>query len=230
VVQVATGGAYGLEDAVHMAGPRLTLLLCLVVPLTLSLRPAVAAELDRADAGGGRLLFLGQGSARPFAGFCEAYLTILYTAVDMAIYPVLFASYLSFIVPLGAAAQIAIGIALVWLAGGLNILGVRPVGITSIVLAAILISPFAALVILGFPHLIHFQMPAQPLFGADAWGALAGGLTVVIWNFGGWENLSVVSAEIENPRRNYLRAIMFALPIIVAATCFHSRSRFPGQD
>ena len=44
----------------------------------------------------------------------------------------------------------------------------------------------------------------------------AAGLTVVIWNFGGWENLSVVSAEIENPRRNYLRAILIALPVIVA--------------
>jgi amino acid transporter len=41
-------------------------------------------------------------------------------------------------------------------------------------------------------------------------------LTVVIWNFGGWENLSVVSGEIEEPRRNYLRAIMIALPVIVA--------------
>ena len=59
-------------------------------------------------------------------------------------------------------------------------------------------------------------MPTPPLFGADPWAALAAGLTVVIWNFSGWENLSVVSAEIENPRRNYLRAIAIAMPIIVA--------------
>ena len=39
---------------------------------------------------------------------------------------------------------------------------------------------------------------------------------MVIWNFSGWENLSVVSAEIENPRRNYLRAVLIAMPIIVA--------------
>ena len=43
---VVSGGAYGLEDAVHMAGPRLTLLLCLIVPITLSLPTALmAAEL-----------------------------------------------------------------------------------------------------------------------------------------------------------------------------------------
>src|SRR5205814_9621294 len=86
----------------------------------------------------------------------------------------------------------------------------------SIALAAILIAPFLALVILGAPHLIHFKLPEIPLFGPNAWGALGAGLTVVIWNFGGWENLSVVSGEIENPRRNYLRPIMIALPVIVA--------------
>ena len=214
---VVSGGAYGLEDAVRMAGPRLSILLCLVVPLTLSLPTALmAAELTALMPVEGGFYFWVKEALGPFAGFAEAYLSILYTAVDMAIYPVLFAGYLSFIVPLGAAAQIAIGIALVWLAGLLNFLGVRPVGITSIVLSAILISPFAVLVILGFPHLVHFKMPVEPIFGANPWGALAGGLTVVIWNFGGWENLSVVSAEIENPRRNYLRAVLIALPIVVA--------------
>jgi len=214
---VVSGGAYGLEDAVRMAGPRLTLLLCVLVPLTLSLPTALmAAELTALMPVEGGFYFWVKQALGPFAGFAEAYLTILYTAVDMAIYPVLFASYLSFILPIGPAAQIAIGVALVWLAGGLNFLGIRPVGMASVVLAAVLVSPFAILVIVGLPRLVHFTMPTPPLFGADPWGALGAGLTVVIWNFSGWENLSVVSAEIENPRRNYLRAVLIAMPIIVA--------------
>ena len=44
VYLVVSGGAYGTEDAVRIAGPRLTLLLCVLVPLTLSLP-------DRADGG-----------------------------------------------------------------------------------------------------------------------------------------------------------------------------------
>ncbi|HEY6420736.1 MAG TPA: APC family permease [Candidatus Binataceae bacterium] len=213
---VVSGGAYGLEDAVRMAGPRLTILLCLIVPLTLSLPSALmASELTALMPVEGGFYFWVKEALGPFAGFTEAYLTILYTAVDMAIYPVLFAGYLAFLVPLGPVAQIAIGVALVWLSGLMNFLGVKPVGNASIVLAAVLLAPFAALVIVGFPKLIHFAMPAQALFGVNPWAALAGGLTVVIWNFGGWENLSVVSAEIENPRRNYLRAIAIALPLIV---------------
>src|SRR5215467_8190877 len=109
---VVSGGPYGIEDAVGSAGPRLTLLLCLLVPITLSLPTALmAAELTALLPAEGRFYFWVKEALGPFAGFAEAYLTILYTAVDTAIYPVLFAAYLSFILPLGPAAQIAIGIA-----------------------------------------------------------------------------------------------------------------------
>src|SRR5580698_5622098 len=139
---VVSGGAYGLEDAVQIAGGRLTLALCLIVPITLSLPTALmAAELTALMPVEGGFYYWVKEALGPFAGFAEAYLTILYTAVDMAIYPVLFASYLSFILPMGPAAQVAIGVALVWMAGGLNLLGVRPVGTASIVLAGLLVSP-----------------------------------------------------------------------------------------
>jgi len=214
---VVSGGAYGLEDAVRIGGPKLVLILCIVVPMTLSLPSALmAGELTALMPVEGGFYFWVKRALGPFAGFAEAYLTILYTAVDMAIYPVLFAAYLSFIVPVGPLGQVAIGIGVVWLSGLLNIAGVRPVGEASIALAIIVLAPFIAMVVLGFGKIEHFAMPTAPMFGADPMGALGGALIVVIWNFGGWENLSVVSAEIKNPRRNYIRAIAIAMPIIVA--------------
>jgi amino acid transporter len=214
---VVSGGAYGFEDAVRLAGPRLAMLLCVVVPLTLSLPTALmASELTALMPVEGGFYFWVKEALGPLAGFMEAYFTILYTAVDMAIYPLMFAAYLSFLWPLSAAARAVAAVAIVWLSGILNLLGVRPVGNTSMVLTALLLAPFVALVAVGFPELVHFAMPSQPLFGADPFGALGAGLTVVIWNFCGWENLSVVAAEVENPRRNYLRAIAIALPLIVA--------------
>src|ERR1700674_1310548 len=212
---VVSGGAYGLEDAVRMAGPRLTLALCLIVPLTLSLPTALmAAELTALMPVEGGFYYWVKEALGPFAAFVEAYLTILYTATDMAIYPVLIAAYLAFVLPLGGAAQMAVGVMLVWLSGALNIFGARPVGNTSIVLMAAITAPFAALVIAGFPRLVHWSMPAPSLYGGDLLGAIGGGLTVIIWNFSGWENLSMVAGEIENPRRNYARAIAIALPIV----------------
>ncbi len=109
-----------------------------------------------------------------------------------------------------------LGIALVWLSGALNLMGVRPVGRTSMALMVGVLMPFAAMVLIGAPRLINWRLPAGPTIGPDFVGALGGGLSVVIWNFCGWENLSVVAAEIEHPERNYLRAIAIALPIVVA--------------
>ena len=214
---VVSGGAYGLEEAVHSAGPRLTLLLCLVVPLTLSLPTALmAAELTALMPVEGGFYFWVKEALGPFWGFAEAYLTILYTAVDMAIYPVLFTAYLAFLIPISPTISLILPVALIWIAGAMNLLGIRPVGFSSVLLTAALIMPFVALVIVGLPHLIHFKAPTQPLYGAGFLGALGAGLTIVIWNFGGWENLSVVAAELEDPKRNYLRAITIAVPMVVA--------------
>ncbi len=212
---VVSGGAYGLEDAVQFAGARLTLMLCLIVPLTLSLPTALmAAELTALMPLEGGFYYWVREALGPFAAFVEAYLTLLYTATDMAIYPVLIAAYLGFVFPLGTATQIALGIVLVWFSGALNILGVRSVGNTSIVLMAAILVPFAAMVLIGFPRILHWHLPAPSLHGDGLLAALGGGLTVVIWNFSGWENLSVVAGEIENPQRTYARAIAFALPLV----------------
>ncbi|HEY2524551.1 MAG TPA: APC family permease [Candidatus Binataceae bacterium] len=216
VYLVVSGGAYGTEDAVRIAGPRLTLLLCVIVPLTLSIPTALmAAELNTLMPVEGGFYFWVKEALGPFWGFAEAYLTLLYTAVDMAIYPVLFSAYLAFLYPLGTAGQLVVGIALVWLAGLLNFLGVRPAGESAIALTALLLAPFAALVILGFGHLVQWRPPGGRIFGPDFALALGGGLTIIIWNFSGWENASVIADEISDPRRTYQRALAIALPMVV---------------
>lgn len=212
---VVSGGPYGFEDAVRLAGARMTLALCLIVPITLSLPTALmAAELTALMPVEGGFYYWVKEALGPFAGFTEAYLTLLYTATDMAIYPVLIAAYLGFAIPLAPAMQIAVGVALVWLSGALNLSGARPVGNTSIVLMAAIAIPFAVMVAAGFPRLLHWSMPAPSPHADGLLGALGGGLTVVIWNFSGWENLSMVAGEIEDPRRNYARAIAVALPLV----------------
>jgi amino acid transporter len=212
---VVSGGPYGIEDAVGLAGPRLALLLCLLVPLTLSFPTALmAAELTALLPREGGFYFWVKEALGPFAGFAEAYLTSLYTTVDTAIYPVLFVTYINSLFPFSAAARVALAIMLIWLCGLLNIIGVRLVGYTSVLWTAGLAAPFVALVALGLPRLLHWQLPPEVLTRHDLMERLGGALTVVIWNFCGWENLSVVAAEIDNPQRNYLRAIAIAVPAV----------------
>ncbi len=212
---VVSGGAYGIEEAVGIAGPRLTLLLCTIIPLTLSLPTALmAAELTALMPVEGGFYYWVKTGLGPFAGFAEAYLTILFTMVDTAIYPVLFATYLSFLVPLSQTAQLILGIGLVWLCGLLNLSGIKTVGRTSIGFTIGLLLPMVAMVLIGLPRLTHWSLPAETPDGGHLLAALGGGMTVVMWNFGGWENVSVVAGEIETPGRNYVRAIAIALPMV----------------
>jgi amino acid transporter len=212
-----SGGAYGIEDAVAAGGARMTLLLCLLVPAAVSLPTALmAAELTALFPVEGGFYFWVKEAYGSFAGFAEAYLTILYTCVDMAIYPVLFASYLSFLFPAAPAARILIAAVMVWACGGLNLLGVRPVGKASILLTAALLAPFVAMVGIGAAALSHWHLPPASASGAPGtFGALGAALAVVIWNFCGWENLSVVAAEIHSAPRNYARAVVVVLPMVV---------------
>jgi amino acid transporter len=212
-----SGGAYGIEDAVAAGGARMTLLLCLLVPAAVSLPTALmAAELTALFPVEGGFYFWVKEAYGSFAGFAEAYLTILYTCVDMAIYPVLFASYLSFLFPARPAAGVLIAAAMVWACGVLNLLGVRPVGKASILLTAALLAPFVAMVGAGAASLRHWHLPpASASSSPGTFGALGAALAVVIWNFCGWENLSVVAAEIRGAQRNYARAVAVVLPMVV---------------
>ncbi|HEY2105319.1 MAG TPA: APC family permease [Candidatus Binataceae bacterium] len=212
-----SGGAYGIEDAVAAGGPRMTLLLCLLVPVAVSLPTALmAAELTALLPVEGGFYFWVKEAFGSFAGFAEAYLTILYTCVDMAIYPVLFASYLSFLLPASPLTGILLAVAMVWICGILNLIGVRPVGHASVLLTVVLLAPFVGFVVAGVASLHHWHLPPASASGASTpLGALGAALAVVIWNFCGWENLSVVAGEIRGAQKNYARAVTVVLPLVV---------------
>jgi amino acid transporter len=212
-----SGGAYGIEDAVAAGGPGMTLFLCLLVPIAVSLPTALmAAELTALFPIEGGFYFWVKEAFGSFAGFAEAYLTMLYTAVDMAIYPVLFTAYLSYLFPVGSVSGILIAAAMVWMCGVLNLLGIRLVGRASILLTIVLLAPFAGLIGAAVPRLAHWHLPRPAASGGlGGIGALGAALTVVIWNFCGWENLSVVAAEIRGAQRNYARAVAAVLPLVV---------------
>jgi amino acid transporter len=173
----------------------------------------MAAELTALLPVEGGFYFWVKEALGSFAGFAEVYLTILYTAVDSAIYPVLFVTYSGYLFPMSSGAQVGLAIGAVWLCGFMNVRGVRLVGHASTLLTACSVAPFVALVALGLPRLLHWHLPPE-VMSHNLIRRLGGSLVVIIWNFCGWENLSVVSAEIENPQRNYARALAITLPAV----------------
>ena len=77
-------------------------------------------------------------------------------------------------------------------------------------------APFLVLIVLGFTH--WHGTPWQPFVppGQSIWSSLNYGLAIGVWMYSGYDSMSTLAGEIEQPRRIIPRALMIAMPIIVA--------------
>ena len=99
-----------------------------------------------------------------------------------------------------------------------NLRGVPEVGEDSVWMSVLLLAPFVVFVALGLWHGLTAHPHVQ--WGMTASGpltesALSTAILVAMWNYMGWDNASTVAQEVENPQRNYPRA-MIAATILVA--------------
>ena len=212
---MVSGGAYGTEDIVHGAGYGLAILILFLTPLLWSLPTAfMIGELASAlPAEGGYYAWVRRGLGN-FWGFQEAWLSLAASIFDMAIYPTLFVAYLTRLVPWFAVGHrgqmVALGVVVV--CAGLNLAGIRVVGITSLWLFFLLSAPFALIVVLApfqVGALAHVQTaPVTSTVG------LLGGTLIAMWNYMGWDNASTIALEVERPQRTYPRAMVAAVIVV----------------
>jgi len=93
---MVSGGTYGTEDIVQGAGYGRAMLILLLTPLLWSLPTAfMIGELSSAlPKEGGFYAWVRRGLG-PFWGFQEAWLSLVASIFDIAIYPTLFVAYLT---------------------------------------------------------------------------------------------------------------------------------------
>ena len=217
---MVSGGPYGLEDVLGMAGYSRALLILAVVPLLWSLPTGLmVGELASAiPAEGGYYVWVDRALGR-FWGFQEAWLSLAASVFDMAIYPVVFVLYLGRLAPTwtlgyrGTLWALAVVLACtLW-----NLRGASSVGNGSVLLFCALLAPFAVLTVAA---LIRWHgHGAGTLFTPIENPNLPGAISVAMWNYMGWDNASTVAQEVENPQRNYPRAVLGAVAL-VALTYF----------
>ncbi|MGB6431771.1 MAG: APC family permease [Candidatus Acidiferrales bacterium] len=213
---MVAGGPYGLEDVVQKTGYAGTLLILILTPILWSIPTAwMVSELSTAlPEDGGFYIWVRRGMGH-FWGFQEAWLTLTGSLLEMALYPVLFVSYLERFVPRMAAGYtgVALELAIIVACTAWNILGAGAVGEASVWLNVALLLPFVGVVIaaLARSHAASAApVSATPLLHAD----LIGALLIAMWNYMGWDNLSTVAGETERPRRNYPLAMAGAVALV----------------
>lgn len=224
---IVSGGPYGLEEIVLGHGYARTLLLLLVIPVVWSLPVALmVGELGSALPETGGYYAWVTRALGPFWGVQEAWLSIGYTLFDMAIYPTLFVTYLGRIWPSLLDTSIGkpgwlLGVAMIAACACWNARGTRAVGVGAEWLGAALLAPFALVVVLaGWRIFTDGSSLAMAMLRAHAPTTEVGsslwmqGLIVCMWNFMGWDNASTIAGEVDDPRRNYPRAMLLTLVVI----------------
>ena len=212
---MVSGGTYGIEDIVHGAGYGRAILFLVLTPILWSLPTAfMLGELASALPNEGGYYSWVRRAMGDFWGFQEAWLSLVASKFDMAIYPTLFVAYLVRIFPWFAQGYrgVMVGVAIVIICALLNIAGVRAVSETSVWLFALLSAPFVAIIVIApfrYGALVH-AITTPTTSTVD----MVGGLLICMWNYMGWDNASTIATEVEKPQRTYPRAMLAAVCII----------------
>jgi amino acid transporter len=214
---MVSGGTYGTEDIVHGAGYGKGILILLLTPILWSLPTAfMIGELSSALPFEGGYYAWVRRAMGNFWGFQEAWLSLVASIFDMAIYPTLFAVYLARLFPWFAEGHrsIFVGLAVVTACALLNIAGVKVVSTTSLWLFFALSAPFALMLVLApfkYGALLH-AITTPTTSKVD----MIGGLLIAMWNYMGWDNASTIATEVERPQRTYPKAMLVAVAIVAA--------------
>ena len=212
---MVSGGAYGIEDVVHGAGYGRAILILLLTPILWSLPTTyMVGELASALPEEGGFYAWVRRAMGDFWGFQEAWLSLVASVFDMAIYPTLFVLYLTRLFPWFSVngRGIMVGLAMITVCVVLNIRGVRVVGATSVWLFVLLSAPFAAIVVLApfrYGSLANAVTTPTTLHVG-----IIGGLLVAMWNYMGWDNASTIATEVDEPQKAYPRAMMATVALV----------------
>lgn len=210
---MVSGGPYGVEELVQDSGYKLALIVIFVIPIFWALPTGLmVGELSAAMPEEGGFYVWVRRAMGPFWGFQEAWLSLVASIFDMAIYPSLFVAYLGKLFPAttagGRGIAIAAGLILICLLW--NLMGAKAVGDSSVVVGILLLSPFVVLTIVAL--LRHITLVAS---SANSDGNFLTGVLVAMWNYMGWDNAATIANEVENPQKTYPRVMMLALLAIV---------------
>jgi amino acid transporter len=213
-----TGGPFGLEDMVTTSGPGMTLLYILVLPFFWCIPVAlVSAELTTAMPVQGGFYRWVRAAFGDFWGFLAGWWGWCGSFLLGAVYAVLFTDYLGFYFPqlvgwkhyLVAVSIIAI---FTWInVRGVELVGQFATGLELFIVGAVLVLTGVALAKWKHNPFVPLIPPHQPMF--HVFGV---GLALGLWLYSGYEQLSTVAEEVENPQRAYPLALAIVVPLSIA--------------
>ena len=227
------GGAFGAEPMVGLSGPGLALLLMVVTPLIFSIpNMLMVREMQSMMPVEGGYYHWTKQAFGPFVGFMAGWMNWVVSWVDVSIYPVWTAWYLSYFIPALSDGATIFGVDfsgsfLSWLVAAtliilislLNVRGARLSGLTTNWLGLLMIIPLIIMsgfgiyagISSGTPLRFDFLAGGAEINGPNLLAALSVGVYVAMWNFMGWELPAAAGDEIKEPKKTYPKAMVLVL-------------------
>jgi amino acid transporter len=213
-----TGGPFGLEDTITTSGPGLMLIYLLLVPFFWCIPVSlVSAELTSAMPVEGGFYRWTRAAFGDFWGFLAGWWNWSASFLLGGVYAVLFTDYIRFWFPqITGWKHYLVAVALIAIITYLNVRGIQLVGKFATALEIFILLPVGALILIGLTKWHHnpfnpLMPPHKPLF--QVFGV---GLALVLWGYSGYEQLSTVAEEVENPQRTYPLALAMVVPLSIA--------------
>ncbi len=219
---LVAAGCYGIEEMIPSAGPGLTLIMLVVIPFVWGLPfGLVASELGSVRPQEGGYYKWVQEALGEFWGFQAGWWRTISIYIDNASYVILAGGYAATAWGFSKPVEFAIKMAMILIFTYINLRGVKDVGIASTILSLLVIVAFGMVAVCGFLNWgegfnISFQLTPEPAKGAMDWFFyIAGGLSVGLWMYSGYESMSTIAGEIKNPQV-IPKGTLITIPLIMA--------------
>jgi amino acid transporter len=213
-----TAGPFGLEDQVTTSGPGMTLLYHLILPflwcIPISL---VAAELTTAMPVQGGFYRWVRAGFGDFWGFLAGWWNWTASFLLGGAYAVLFTDYVASYFPgISGWKHYFLSVAMIAVITWINIRGIQMVGKLATGLEIFVLLVVLVLTVMGLAQWRHNPfLPLVPPHG-PVFKVFGVGLALGLWLYSGYEQLSTVAEEVEDPQRNYPRALAWVVPLSIA--------------
>ena len=216
---LVAAGAFGIEDMLPGSGPGLTVIMLMVFAVVWA-HPIsqIVSELSALMPSEGGIYVWVKEALGEFWGFCMGWWGTVSIYLSSATYVVLIVNYSSKFIPAlnDTFVSFKVKLAIVVFFVVINLMGLKEVGAISTILSVCILIGFAAVTVVGFANWQYNPiLPVTPE-GQSVIDSLGGSICIVVWMYCGYECVSNMAGEIENPEV-IPKGFRIAMPMIAAS-------------